>query len=221
LVDSAGLVVVIPFGEISSEGERMTAGVLITRLDLSASALRDEAARVKDASQARRLLALAFVLDGWPRQRAAKACGMDRQSLRDWVYRYNEGGIAALVDRQPPGAARRLTPEQEAELAALVEKGPDPAVNGVVRWRRVDLRDQIKEKFGVCLHERSVGRLLRRLRFSRMTVRPQHPEADVAAQEAFKKTSPSGSRPRSRRPRPASRSRSGSRTRPASARRDR
>ncbi len=144
---------------------------------------------------------------------------MDRQTLRDWVHRYNAEGLSGLQDRRGAvGPRPRLTPGQEAQVDAWVESGPDPAQHdGLVRWRRSDLRDLIAREFGVALHERSVGKLLRRLDFRRLSVRPQHPESDPAAQEAFKKTSPLCS-PRPSRPRPpASRSRSGSRTKPASA----
>lgn len=197
--------------------------VAVTRLDLSASELRRAAAASRDARAARRMLAIAHVLEGRSRAEAAESCGMDRQTLRDWVHRYNAEGLAGLLDRRGAGGARpRLTPEQEAAVDAWVESGPDPAVHdGLVRWRRVDLRDMIAREFGVVLHERSVGKLLRRLDFRRLSVRPQHPESDPAAQEAYKKTSPPWP-PRPSRPRPpASRSKSGSRTKPASASRAR
>jgi transposase len=170
------------------------------------------------------MLAIALVLEGrCSRAEAAENCGMDRQTLRDWVHRYNAAGLAGLSDRRGAvGVKPRLTPEQEAQVEAWVERGPDPALHGgLVRWRRVDLRDLIAREFGVALHERSVGKLLRRLDFRRLSVRPQHPESDPAAQEAFKKTLPPWSR-RPCRPRPpASRSRSGSRTKPGSASRAR
>ena len=83
-----------------------------------------------------------------------------------------------------------MSPDQKAELAALVEAGPDPERDGVVRWRRIDLKRQIEAMFGVALHERTVGKQLAALGFRRLSVRPQHPKADVGAQEAFKKTSP-------------------------------
>jgi transposase len=116
---------------------------------------------------------------------------MDRQTLRDWVHRYNAQGLPGLRDRPRPGRKPRLTPEQEAELAAAVDQGPDPGRDGVVRWRRVDLQALIETRFAVRLHERSVGKVLRRLGFARLSVRPKHPKADEAAQEAFKKVSPS------------------------------
>ena len=163
------------------------------------------------------MLALALVLEGASREEAARAAGMDRQTLRDWVHRYNAEGLAGLRDRPRSGRKPRLTPEQEAELATAVERGPDPERDGVVRWRRVDLRALIEARFAVRLHERSVGKVLRRLGFARLSVRPKHPKADEAAQEAFKKTSPSWWRERCPSTPAASRSRSGSKMRPASA----
>jgi transposase len=115
---------------------------------------------------------------------------MDRQTLRDWVHRYNREGLAGLRDRHGGGSGTKLSPAQRAELTALVEAGPDPTLHKVVRWRRVDLRDEIKRRFGVDLHERTVGKILASFGYRRLSVRPQHPKSDPAAQEAFKKTSP-------------------------------
>ena len=161
----------------------------VTRLELSACKLRSEARRARYVGQARRLLALALVLEGASRTEAARAGGMDRQTLRDWVIRYNEAGVAGLVDRPRSGRPPRLNSAQMAELDRLVEAGPDVAVHGVVRWRCVDLQAQIKARFDVELSERQVGRLLHQLNFTRLSVRPRHPQADEAGQEAFKKTS--------------------------------
>jgi len=191
--------------------------VAVTRKELGAGELRREAGRCRDARAARRMLALALVLEGGSREAAARAAGMDRQTLRDWVHRYNAEGLAGLRDRRRPGPRPRLTPEQAAELEDVVERGPDPDRDGVVRWRRADLRALVEARFGVRLHERSVGKVLHRLGFARLSVRPKHPKADEAAQEAFEKTSPIWSRRRCPGAPAASRSRSGSRTRPASA----
>ena len=191
--------------------------IAITRHEPGAGELRREAARCRDARAARRMLALALVLEGASREEAARAAGMDRQTLRDWVHRYNAEGLAGLSDRPRSGRKPRLTAEQEAELATAVERGPDPDRDGVVRWRRVDLQALIEARFAVRLHERSVGKVLRRLGFARLSVRPRHPKADEAAQEAFKKASPGWSRRRCPSTRAASRSRSGSKMRPGSA----
>jgi transposase len=166
--------------------------VELTRLELDAGDLRREATRCRDAKAARRMLALALVLEGTSREAAARHAGMDRQTLRDWVHRYNAEGLAGLRDRPHPGPMPRLTQEQLTELARIVEAGPDPGADGVVRWRRVDLQAVIARRFGVRLHERSVGKILRRLGFARLSVRPEHPSSRPEARDAFKKLRPAG-----------------------------
>jgi transposase len=192
--------------------------VAITRADHDAAGLRAAASRSGDGAAARRMLALALVLEGHARSDAARLCGMDRQTLRDWVHRYNEQGLAGLSDRLGrSGPARRLSAEQEAAVAALVVSGPDRVEHGVVRWRRVDLAAVIAQRFDVHLAERTVGKLLRRLGFVRLSVRPRHPAHDAAAQQAHKKTSPNWSPRRSPSTPATSRSNCGGRTRRASA----
>ena len=166
------------------------ASVAITRDDLDSAGLRAAAAGTRDVRQSRRLLALAMVLDGHPRLLAAQAGGMDRQTLRDWVHRYNAQGVAGLRDVSRSGRPAALSAEQMQELNDLVLAGPDLARDGVVLWRCSDLRGQIKARFEVEVHERTVGKLLRRLRMTRLQPRPYHPKRDLAAQEAYKKTSP-------------------------------
>ncbi len=176
----------------------MPAAVAITRTEHSAADLRRAVARTRDARAARRMLAIALVLEGRPRGEAALACGMERQTLRDWIHRYNAAGLAGMSNRSPPGPVPRLTPAQKAAVAEWLRRGPDPARRGpdparhggLVRWRRRDLSDAIAATFGVALAERTVGDLLRELNFSRVSVRPYHPQKDATAQEAFKKTSP-------------------------------
>jgi transposase len=114
---------------------------------------------------------------------------MDRQTLRDWVHRYNAEGLAGLSNHRGAPRPRRLDAGQVSALVAWLEAGPDPAVDGVVRWRRQDLRARIAERFGVELHERTVGKYLAALGYRRLSVRPHHPNADPEAQAAFKKTS--------------------------------
>jgi transposase len=200
-----------------TDREEAGMSIEITRLDMSPGELGREAARLKDARAARRLLAIALVLEGSDRAHAAETCGMDRQTLRDWVHRYNAEGVAGLSNRKPEGRKARLGPDAKAKIAALVEAGPDPDRDGVVRWRRIDLKRKIEELFGVTMHERTVGKLLAGLGYVRLSTRPQHPGSDPEAQEDFKKASPRRSPGAYRQALRASRSRSGSRTRPASA----
>ncbi len=169
----------------------MAAPIKITRDTLDAAGLRRAARRASSVPASRRMLALALVLEGTSRTQAAQTAGMDRQTLRDWVHRYNEEGLAGLCDRHGEfGPKRMLSPEQESEVAAWVRRGPDLAEHGVVRWRRSDLARAIKAKFGVVMAERSISTVLRRLGFRRLVARPRHPGHDAAAQASFKATSP-------------------------------
>lgn len=171
------------------------------RSDYDAVSVRALARDAEDADQARRLLAIAAVYEGFSRADAGRLAGMDRQTLRDWVHRFNNEGAEGLVNRTAPGNPRRLTPAQEAELAKFVEGGPASAGLGhLARWRCLDLQALIRERWGVDYHERTVGKLLDRLNFSHITARPRHYGQDQDAMEAFKKTS----RRRSRRSAPRS-----------------
>lgn len=160
------------------------------RTDYSAADLRRLAKRTNDNNQSRRLLSLAAVLEGMNRTDAARIGGMDRQTLRDWVRRFNEQGPDGLRDIHAGGVEPRLSAERLTELAAIVEAGPDRRVDGVVRWRRVDLQRVVKERFGVDYCERYIGTLLRKLGFSHMSARPRHPGQNGEIVEAFKKELP-------------------------------
>jgi transposase len=157
------------------------------RTDFSATQLRRLASKGKDASQSRRLLSLAAVLDGKSRAEAATIGGMDRQTLRDWVHRFNAAGPDGLKDNWAGGLPPRLSAEQRAELAQIVEDGPDREKDGVVRWRRVDLQRVIAERFGVDYCERYVGTLLKKIGFSHISARPRHPGQDAEIVAAYKK----------------------------------
>ena len=164
------------------------------RPDWIAKRVRAAARGAKDADQARRLPAIAAAYEGRDRTAAAKIGAMDPHRLRDWVRRFNAAGVEGLIERKPAGAARRLTPEQEAELAALIEAGPEFARDHVVRWRCVDLRQLILTRWNIAYHERTIGKLLRRLGFRHMAARPRHLGQDPAGTPpkscACRKTSP-------------------------------
>ena len=168
----------------------MGTAVRITRGYYTSSGLRGLAGKCRDGAQVRRLLAMAMVLDGHPRSEAASSNGMDRQTLRDWVHRYNENGAEGLKSRSSPGRLPFLTEHQMAELYELVVKGPDLATDKVARWRCVDLLKVVKQRFSVGVHESTIGTWLHQLRLTRLQPRPVHPKKDPKAETAFKKTSP-------------------------------
>src|SRR3954468_6277217 len=152
--------------------------------------LRALARRERDGRVSARLLALANALDGMSREEAARAAGMDRQTLRDWVRRYNAEGIAGLRDRSRPGRPCALDEGRQAALKALILRGPRLERDGCVAWRIRDLCALAERRFGVRYGESGMARLMKRLDLSRQKARPVHPEADPKARERFKKPCP-------------------------------
>jgi transposase len=157
------------------------------RADFDAPRLRQLARLSKSVNQSRRLLALAEIYDGGSRSDAARLGAVTLQIVRDWVVRFNERGPDGLRDGKAPGNKPKLNDEQRKALAAIVDKGPDVAVHGVVRWRLVDLVQWINDEFKVLLDDGTVSRELRKLGYVKLSARPRHHAQDTEALEAFKK----------------------------------
>lgn len=149
---------------------------------------RQQSRSVKDSAQARRCLALAAVADGLSRTDAAKAGGMDRQTLRDWVHRFNDEGIDGLKDRHAGAPPRKLTSEQEDAILSLIEMDPIPNVHGCVRWRLTDLCAYAHDQWDISMEIDAMSRMLKCRGYSLLTARPQHHAQDPKVIETFKKT---------------------------------
>jgi transposase len=160
------------------------------RSDFEASQLRAVARKTKDASQARRLLALAVIDEGASRTEAARIGGVTLQIVRDWVLKFNAQGPAGLIDRRPPGQPSILSDAHRQHLIERIEAGPIPAVHGVVRWRLVDLIQWLWEEFRIPISKQTLSRELRALNYRKLSARPRHHAKSEAAVSAFKKTSP-------------------------------
>lgn len=117
------------------------------RSDFDGNRLRRLARQTKDASQARRLLALASIYDGGSRSDAARLGSVTVQIVRDWVVRFNARGPDGLINGKAPGKPSLLNDDQRAALAQAIERGPTPYLDGVVRWRLCDLADGFGRNF--------------------------------------------------------------------------
>jgi transposase len=159
------------------------------RDDYDAARLRQAARDSDDADQVRRLLALAAIYDGSTRTEAAQIGGVTRQIVRDWILRFNEGGFEALINRKAPGKPALLGPAEREALAAVIEAGPIPAVDEVVRWRLVDLVQWVWETFRISISRQTLGRELRAMGYRKLSARPRHHAQAAGAVEAFQKVS--------------------------------
>ena len=160
------------------------------RRGYTAGEVRRFAKQAKDGAQARRLLAIAAVLDSASRTEAAKIGGMDRQTLRDWVIRFNDQGADGLLNIASPGVPPKLDAAHRAFLSCIVEEGPTPAIHGVVRWRACDLIMRLHEEFAISVSDDTIYRALKDLGFSHVSARPKAYKQDPEAVQAFKKTLP-------------------------------
>lgn len=134
---------------------------LYIRNDFSPKQLEAMADIVSNKAQARRLRAIAAVLKGASRNVAAEIGGMQRQTLRDWVQRFNAEGPSGLLSRKPSGRPTKLSVVQKQELIDLLLARDAKAKYNISRWRLSDVAEIIRERFGVQLNEISVGRILR------------------------------------------------------------
>lgn len=157
------------------------------RDDFSSRDLRMLARVSTDADQVRRLLAMAAILDGASRGEAAKNAFCDVQTLRDWVIRFNREGPDGLIDCPKGGRPPRLADEQKRKLAIMIEMGPELFFQELARWRLCDLKQLIKEHFGVDVCEMTISNYMKELGFSWISARPRHPRQDERAIEDFKK----------------------------------
>jgi transposase len=160
------------------------------RGDYDATRLRSIARKTKDAPQTRRLLALAAIYDGATRTEAARIGNVTLQIIRDWVVKFNADGPDGLINRKAPGQPSKLTDEQRAAIAKVIESGPIPAAQGVVRWRLVDLCQWVWEEFRIIVAKQTLSRELRAMGYRKLSARPRHHAQAEGAIEDFKKHSP-------------------------------
>ena len=160
------------------------------RDDFDAVAVRRLARTSGDADQTRRLLALAEIYDGGSRSDAARIGGVGLQVIRDWVLRFNAHGPNGLIDRKAPGKTPLLNDAQRKSLVELVEAGPKPAVDGVVRWRLIDLAQWLWDEYTLSVSRQTLGRELNALGYVKLSARPRHHAQDPDVAATFKKTSP-------------------------------
>ncbi len=172
------------------------------REDFGGGQLRALARRAKDAGQARRLLALAVIYDGGRRTEAAKIGSVGLQIIRDWVLRFNAHGPDGLIGGKAPGNPSKLNDDQRQALVDIVERGPIPAIHGVVRWRLIDLMQGVWEgepwaaigprtiASGISLSEPTMSREMKALGYRKITARPRHYGQNEFAIEDFKSPSP-------------------------------
>lgn len=163
--------------------------VYVFRREHSSSELRRLAGKERDGRVCRRLLLIAHLLDGLDREEAARLVGLGRQAAYDWLERYEEEGIAGLPDRPRPGRPRKVAAATGEALKTRLLAGATVEQDTVVAFRGADVQRILRQEFQVEQSLSSTYRVLHRLTLSWLVPRPRHPQADAAAQAAFRKPS--------------------------------
>lgn len=143
----------------------------------------------KDAAQSKRLRMVILALGGYTAPAIAMSVGLSRRICQQWVYRYNEQGLAGLSDLRGQESKPMLTPEQEVQVCQRLEAGPTPA-DQVCSLRGVDVQRILATEFGVLRSLSAVYHLLHDLGYSYLSPRPRHRRSNPAAQEQFKRELP-------------------------------
>lgn len=145
------------------------------------------------ADLAKRLRTILLAKQGFTAPEVATCTGFSRRTVQDWVARYNRDGLAGLQTKPGRGRKPALTPEQAEQLQRRLDAGPLPQ-DGVCTLRGKDVQRILEKEFGKLRSLNTVYSILHHLGFSSLVPRPQHPKADPAAQEEFKKKLANGSR---------------------------
>src|SRR5262245_15086993 len=148
--------------------------------------MAQEAGRVKEWREERRLRAWALKAKGWSQQKIAEALGVTAGAVSQWMRRGREGGEEALKSRPRPGAAPRLTAEQRAQLPVLLAEGAEAfGFRGDV-WTAKRVTTVIRREFGVRYHPNHVGKLLRAAGWSVQKPMERASQRNEAAIEAWR-----------------------------------
>lgn len=148
----------------------------------------------RDVKLLKRMQMVVLAIEGYTAPAIGRSLSCSRRVCQYWVQRYNAAGLEGLQDKPGRGSPPLLTSEEQEQLKQRLETGPT-AEDNVCTLRGKDIQRILKEEFG---KRRSLGTiyyLLHQLGYSSLVPRPQHRQADLEAQDAFKKSSRRNSKP--------------------------
>jgi transposase len=123
--------------------------------------------RPTDWREARRLRAWELSQKGWKQKDIAEALGVSAGTVSQWLKQARAEGLEALYHRKGGGPKPRLSEEQVSQLPELLAQGAEHfGFRGDV-WTQPRVASLIQREFGVSYHPAHVGRLLKRLKWSR------------------------------------------------------
>lgn len=104
---------------------------------------------------------------GWKQTKIAQALGLTEGWVSRTLKKYRQDGKAALAWTKPKGPTCRLTNEQLAHLVKELNKGAEHHGFPGHIWTRPRINEVIKKLFGVSYDPSQVGRLLKKVEWTR------------------------------------------------------
>ena len=150
--------------------------------------LKKIARQERDPNRAVRIRAVYLALMDKTAEQIAENLGYCRRTVQRWVQQYNRHGLEGIHDVKGRGKKSRLNDDQIQWLRQRIDEGPKPE-DGISVFYAKDIKRIIQKQFGIDYHLHSVQRLLKKLGYSFVSSRPEHPKGNPEAREAFKKKS--------------------------------
>jgi len=151
--------------------------------------LQDEIRRSEESRYDHRLHGVLLVAEGMRCPEVARLLGDSPRTVEYWVQRFEDKGLAGLVEGDRPGRTTRLTPEQLEQIERVLRRTPREVDLGVTLWDGKTLSAWIEREHGVELGVRQCQRLFRQFGFRLRKPRPEIAKADPKLQKAHKKNS--------------------------------
>ena len=149
--------------------------------------LQDEIRRSVDARYDHRLHAILLVAQGMSCPQVGALLGDATRTVENWVRRFEQHGLASLVDEVRPGRPARLSTAQLAQVDQVLREPPSAVGLGTHLWDGRTLSAYVAQEFAITLGVRQAQRLFRQLGFRLRKPRPVIAHADPARQEEHKK----------------------------------
>jgi transposase len=162
--------------------------LVITGASTIVLGLQDEIRRSEESRYDHRLHGVLLVAQGMSCPEVSRLLGDSPRTVEYWVRRFEDKGLAGLVEGERSGRPRRLNDKQLEEINLVLRQPPESV--GIPRglWDGKGLAAFVKKRYGIKLGVRQCQYMFKSFGFRLRKPRPLIARADPELQEAYKKT---------------------------------
>lgn len=161
----------------------------ITHQEITKEALEREKKKSKSMQRVLRCLGLQLILEGEDRQTIRKMLKVGQNTIGQWITRVNKKGIVGLDVEEGRGRKIRVGEKAKQDIQKALLKNPRTFGYKQSNWTGKLIRKRLEEKYGVVYKRSSIYPLLKALGFTLQRPQRLYGEADIDAQNGFKKNS--------------------------------